>query len=386
MNNYYRKDLERVCNIALREAHNLSSTLQDCEGLFPTLAMDMFRSIAPDKTEELISKWNETTSCLYAHQKESSSYILSSWEFSEESMESVALRAFDASDRVGLLGVPSLINLLPEASDETPHLIVDLRTPNLGKRQDIQYLNYDINMLSGGEFYGAFSSCILDPPWYLENYIKWIDVARCYCKNGGKIVFPLLGRLTRPSAASDRRKILEHCDSIGLDVSVYSEDVLYKIPTFERHMMKRAGIPPVQWKRADILVCTCRRDADYQKPKGLLARPVAPFAQAAVFGVTFEIVFDRYNRDREEDLLIPQGGWWMRTPSRREVGMKDCNVFTSNGARFIATRPVDFLAKLLLVNELDEFRAKQMLRRVGLPDEVFSDVGRYTEAELLEPY
>lgn len=364
--------IETACRNAVDSAKSLTEALQACEGLFPTLAVQKFFEIDRARTQLWLEQAATDTEQLTTETGNNSSFILSTWEFREDQTKSLSSVAWRPGSRVCLLGTPSLVRHLPIVSRAGPHILVDLRAPASGLPNNVIHLAYDINSLNGRELAGAFDACFLDPPWYVENYLKWIDVARSYCHDGGTIAFALLGRLTRPSAVDDREQILQHCSASGLSVEVYKERVLYKPPAFERHMLRRAGIPSVFWKRADLVIATCNHENVLQN-RSAPAVQLIPFNQTHLAGITIEVVFDRYEQDIQENLLVPQGGYWMQTPSRREPGLKDCNVFTSNGARFISPRPIDLFGALVSLQQADSRSIRDRVGSLGFPLEVFGD-------------
>ena len=367
----FDRQVTNICADAFERAEKLRDGLQACEGLFPTVAVSHFAEFDRNRTSRWIEEAaSEVMSQTLQDIELEASFFLSTWDFSSENIGRIITHAINPNLRTCLLGVPSLLPFLSSALSSQPHVLVDLRVPGTEITDNTICLPEDINSLSGCELSEAFDLCVLDPPWYVENYIKWIDIAGEYCRTGGTIVFPLLGRLTRPSADRDRKLILDYCQTRGLSVRIYKNAVLYDTPSFERNMLWRAGIPPVPWKRADLVIAT----RDSWKPS--LRRfshpvPLTPFGQSRAFGILVDVVFDRYDSNARDLILIPAGGYWMETPSRRVPSMKSCNVFTSNGAKFISPRPIDLFAVLSTVENSDRSDKLAELERLGFPMDVF---------------
>ena len=361
---------DSICRNAAKKTNNLTDALQACEGLFPTLAVPQFAKIDRERTEHWLREAAEKLKISQFVNEHSASYVLSTWDFCSEQIEAMGSVAWHSKSRICLLGTPSLVQYLPDATAIPPHVLIDLRAPSTEMSRNIIRLPYDINSLDGSEFAGAFDVCFLDPPWYVENYLKWIDIAASYCRAGGVVAFALLGGLTRPSAEDDRDRILQYCCARGLTVELHDKYVLYETPSFERHTLQRAGIPPVRWKRADLVVATYDRQIMVQSraepPPRLL-----PFQQASLGELTIDIVFDRYENSARKNVAIPLNGYWMKTPSRREPGQKDCNVFTSNGARFVSPKPVDLYAELLSMQGADFKSCRGEIQRLGFPLDIF---------------
>ena len=77
--------------------------------------------------------------------------------------------------------------------------------------------------------------------------------------------------------------------------------------------------------------------------------------------------------DAKKMLMIAKGKCWMETPSRREPGLRECNVFTSNGARFISPRPIDLFVGLVSLQDSDSDSVCEGLGCLGFPSDVFRD-------------
>lgn len=374
--NHFIEFENRVANIcveAFEHATNLCEGLQACEGLFPTLTIPKFMEIDRNLTE----RWIEQAASQMREQeigerKYAASFFLSTWEFCDTEVRNVAEFIMNSNWRTCLLGVPSLVPFLSVTNESLPHVLVDLRVPQSESTKNVICMQNDINTLKGHELSEAFDLCVLDPPWYVENYKKWIDIAGAYCREGGIIAFVLLGRLTRPTADSDRKTLLRYCRARGLNMKIIKNAVLYDTPTFERSMLLRAGIPPVPWKRADLAIAT-RNGWNFCRRNTPTPEPIIPFGQSSAFGVLMDVVFDRYETNSKELILWPSGGFWMETPSQRVLSTKKCNVFTSNGAKFISPRPIDLFAELTALENCDQSFKLEQLVRLGFPSSVFGD-------------
>ena len=367
----FERRVASVCGRAFEHANDLSNALQACEGLFPTLAVSHFLAFDRDRTkrwiEQAISEMQRRT----VHEpKHTASFFLSTWDFCAEHLGTISAYTVKPNQRTCLLGAPSLVPLLSATSVSRPHVLIDLRVHSTDRPKSVICLSRDINTLDGHELSKAFDLCFLDPPWYVKNYIKWIDIAGEYCRNGGTSAFALLGRLTRPTADADREEILGHCRARGLSVKIHKNVVLYDTPSFERHMLWRAGIPPVPWKRADLVITTRDRwePSIHYVPQ---PEPLPPFEQARAFGISVDVVFDRYEAAANNLLLEPSGGYWMETPSRRVPGLSDCNVFTSNGAKFISPRPIDLFTALGSAENSNQSVHRKEIELLGFPMDVF---------------
>tara|TARA_R110000796_G_scaffold73219_1_gene164874 strand:+ start:982 stop:2139 length:1158 start_codon:yes stop_codon:yes gene_type:complete len=367
----FEQKIVEVCNAALQNATSFSSALQACRGLYPIDAFKAFQEIDERRSFELLRNEFGYGGFHLSQNFSHSSFVLSTWEFCTESRKIIAENSWGKRDNVCLLGAPSLVSLLPDADLNNCHLLIDIRELDNGSSSsNYRHLSYDLNVLRGEEFSNEFDVCFLDPPWYMSNYLHWIEVAAKYCKVGGIVSFPLLGELTRPSAEADRKAILRHCERIGLEVEIEADLALYDLPTFEERMLIDAGLPPCKWKRADIVrgrkIHAERTLIPFQMPD-----PLPLFSQVNLLGLTFDVVFDRFNSGTTKLIEIPNEGFWMTTPSRREAGSDKCNIFTSNGARLISERPLELVSKLCRLANKSKLQVRAELLDLGIPLELF---------------
>ncbi len=361
-------EVEKLCQSAMKHCQGLTEALQYCEGLFPTLAVPKFIAL----NDKLANHWisNATLTCTSDYTKQDS-FALSNWTFSSNNRRDLSSRLWKGSDRICLLGVPSLVEFLPELVSSGKSLLIDLsKTPDLNQEKAL-HLTYDINLLDGSEFSNAFDVCLLDPPWYVPECMKWINVATSYCKDGGIVAFPLMGRMTKPSASLDREKVIRFCKSMGLEIQIHQKCVLYDPPSFERSILLRNGIPPVQWKRADLVIAKRSSKRKSIDEPAIRLTPTKPIEQYRIGMFTVEIIMDRFINCGQKLVQIPQGGYWMKTPSRRERGIAECNVFVSNGARFISQCPFDLAVKLETMSGLADKAIQPELFKLGFPVDVF---------------
>lgn len=371
----FEEKAKDVCLHAFERSDSLRSALQSCHGLFPTFAVAQFLSLDRHRTEQWIEQAKSEVQTETVRDFEPApSFVLSTWSFYSEDLETICSKLVAPTRRTCLLGVPSLARFLVGSDKSRPHVLVDLRTRSTDSSDSVTCLTQDINTLDGGEFPEAFDTCVIDPPWYLENYFKWIELAGEYCREGGTVAFALLGRMTRPSAESDREQILGYCRERGLSLEILENFVLYDTPPFESHMLLRAGIPPVPWKRADLVIAT-RNNWKASERSIPPVKAVPPLGRVSVSGVQVEIIFDRYDTKSENLVVEPPSGYWMETPSRRVQGLNSCNVFTSNGAKFISPRPIDLYAALRSVESMGGPISQHRAKLLGFPQDVIGVSG-----------
>ena len=98
-----------------------------------------------------------------------------------------------------------------------------------------------------------FDTVVVDPPWYEPMYTDWIRQCSKLIRPGGRLLFPLLGEATRPTAPLERHRLLELAASLG-SVSIDKNFVVYDIPRYERCALWARGVVLSEpWRLADLV-------------------------------------------------------------------------------------------------------------------------------------
>tara|TARA_R100000306_G_C4368329_1_gene138719 strand:- start:58 stop:1170 length:1113 start_codon:yes stop_codon:yes gene_type:complete len=344
-------DRNELCISAAASSARFSDFASKCQGLFPTVAQSTLAKIAPAELSRLLTAEGSIQD-LQPNSHGPSSFLFSTWDFTQKTRAKLT-KMIENWGSVLCLGCPTLAITIAQASPDAKIVLVDANERRLNTPGKQFIVNRDISQLSGNEFKGAFSECVLDPPWYLLDFLWWIWIARRSLSTNGHLIFPLFGSHTRPSAHQDRQAILRWCQTLGFEIEIFNDLADYTVPSFEGHILKRAGLPVSPWKRADIVKARVKRDieADLRPPQP----PSKPFVfQIEHSDILIEVSFDRYDSSNPDLLLEPIDGFLMKSPSRGELGNKVSNVFTSTGKRAICTRPLEFAHKLFRVSKGQE--------------------------------
>ena len=128
---------DSICRNAAKKTNNLTDALQACEGLFPTLAVPQFAKIDRERTEHWLREAAEKLKISQFVNEHSASYVLSTWDFCSEQIEAMGSVAWHSESRICLLGTPSLVQYLPDATAIPPHVLIDLRAPSTEMSRNI---------------------------------------------------------------------------------------------------------------------------------------------------------------------------------------------------------------------------------------------------------
>jgi hypothetical protein len=179
------------------------------------------------------------------------------WRFSPQSL-SVFDRLFVelGSKRVAVLGAPSLYlhlstsPIVAHLYDKNAHLIEQLRDAGFLDATHCDLFEYQPDA-------DNFDAVVADPPWYVEHYFAFIDSARAILQPQGHLIASVPPRLTRPSAADDRKAIIDYAFDMGFDIyAVHRGALQYDSPPFEVAALRAEGIELRDWRYGDIFVFT----------------------------------------------------------------------------------------------------------------------------------
>ena len=173
------------------------------------------------------------------------------WRFEKTSAELLCerLRPFP---NILCLGTPTIFALL--SSERTSDLLID-RNPfyaGLISAGEDQIVCNSVNSEEVQLLDRIFDAVVLDPPWYVEDYKDWLTVALSLVKIDGYIFMPMIPKLLREDAESERRLIYRLLNHIG-QTSILPFAMRYETPSFEIRCLHSANLPPLHgWRTVDV--------------------------------------------------------------------------------------------------------------------------------------
>lgn len=177
------------------------------------------------------------------------------WRFERSSAESLCsiLREFSS---VLCLGTPTIFALL--SSKERDVFLVDQNyfyaSELPGSADQIILASIEANEMR--HVNRAFDAVILDPPWYSDDYRKWLSTAVSFAKDGAYIFLPIIPSLARPNADIEGREIYTCLETIG-STALLPFDVRYETPSFEVEVLKSVGLPALHGWRTVKFASVC---------------------------------------------------------------------------------------------------------------------------------
>lgn len=311
--------LDEIALIAAKEASSYTQFVNMVDGMYPGEAIRRigFNPFTSDPNLEREDYFD--------------SFLTSTWRFKSETSQYIAEQTSGANCL--FVGSPSVYRL-----HSGPSILIDIdaaddRISTEFKRDFLQIDSSFMNM--------SFETIVFDPPWSLGHYLSWLQKSFGLLKPGGRLIFPLYKRYTKPTASADRVKVLTLLQQNGFSTEIVESVVRYETPSFEMIMLSRLRLPTVDWKRADLVVATQRKIAS--------ARPaLPPFRpdEVKVLRYADGLIELRLVDDEALPALPATFSVEMVSPSSRDLGNVACNVFTADACRYRVARPLRLLQGL----------------------------------------
>ncbi|MDF9747076.1 hypothetical protein [Natrinema salsiterrestre] len=247
---YQRRLDDRVTALTAAPDATVADVIRNARGAFPTIVYDRLRErgVADTLPTGTLESDGETDA-VHTPELHPLDY---EWYFTAEATTAVADSLREGGEPILCLGAPTVAVRL--ARRGVPVTLVD-RSGRVEKRfatdlESLRFVRGDVHEPLDLE--STFSVAFFDPPWYPEHTEAWLYRACQHVRPGGRVQFVLFPPLVRPSAAEQRRDLLETARRVGT-VSVDEDAVAYRTPAFERRVLRDSDVPVVSaWRRADL--------------------------------------------------------------------------------------------------------------------------------------
>ncbi len=180
--------------------------------------------------------------------------LLFEWYFNDFTARFIAEVALGAGRDILCLGTPSVAAQLSRASVRPDVTLVDADESVNVRFPSLATARVHVGELGTFPTSKSYNVVIADPPWYFSDTMRWLAIASNAVREGGTILIPLFPELTRPSAETERNAILDAAGRLGT-VELWTSDVIYRTPGFERHALTALGIGKTgDWRSGDLMV------------------------------------------------------------------------------------------------------------------------------------
>ncbi|MGR5146471.1 hypothetical protein ACQKP8_08005 [Photobacterium alginatilyticum] len=167
------------------------------------------------------------------------------WRFDEETVDKLVKLLIENQLTLSM-GVPSILRMCHELENQI--YLVDRQPLHWSKFHSTMDPDIDLPLDE------RFHSAIIDPPWYLQNTVRWISWSAQHLKPGSKIYVSLWPEYTRPSATKERMRLFEWMNDWA-DFEVWPEYLRYETPLFEKNASDLNSNNLINdWRVGDLLV------------------------------------------------------------------------------------------------------------------------------------
>lgn len=277
------------------------------------------------------------------------------WRFSNLSAARIAGEAKSAG-QILLLGCPTLVAPL-EQLDRRGALVE--RNPNYMPTTGFKLIRADLRFERPEDSHDpSYNLCIIDPPWYPQEFLSWMKTGLSMIQPGGAVLFTLWPLGIRPSSSSEHRAIFEALSAIGPIEELGNVD--YQLPPFEEMTLHEAEQSPP--KREGLLFRVRK-----QTEEPLLVPPFvgsrSTWLRFTISGEQVAVKIDEHSKSSSDGWLFHTEPLVLRTTSRRDPILSSINIWTSQN---VVARLVNPLSAAQGIMERDRFHLGMLIDKMKM--------------------
>lgn len=405
--------LNRILSAIGRGYHRIGDIARECGGLYPLELQAVLNELVKQgKINRSTEDYQLAPSSNIKVDSAKSNSLLSfnqpmelpephphdfDWRFDPKTIRNLVEMLIAESRHEGsilLLGAPSLFIELAKLHDAphvtlidwSPELISRLNQYRLPKSFTAINNNLSSHVLWKSEQQAEVVLC--DPPWYPEYYAAFLAQAAQATKVGALVAISLFPINTRLNAATERWKILEIAQRLGLHPqSIETAKLGYETPLFERVSLRSSGIEiDANWRKGDLVLF---RKVNHPKPEVILEVSASPPVEIAEMEKWAEFLIDRYKiklrgpfddysevpelNSLEKDNILPTVSRRYQRRGLIDLWLWDNRVFAVKGkASFKAA--LNMLAGKALSNNDDKVSEPNYKRALELLRQIIGDI------------
>lgn len=181
--------------------------------------------------------------------------IDSDWRYTTECAESVVkIARLTTNKKAVCLGSPTIFASLLNQNIQALMIDRNSLVCDFFKRNDVHdVICSDIHQLNITSFIKQFDCVFLDPPWYLNQYYRWLSIATAQCTRDGSIYLPIFSEFLRPKARKEIAELHEVLASLNYEAEIVTS-LDYVVPSYERAVFKHHGLKKTgNWRTASLL-------------------------------------------------------------------------------------------------------------------------------------
>ncbi|HEX9929501.1 MAG TPA: hypothetical protein VGB02_13265 [Pyrinomonadaceae bacterium] len=185
--------------------------------------------------------------------------ILSSWYFTNSTCGKIENLIDWKNSNLAFLGTPKLFKWFSNKKIGKRRLLVDLDDHVLNSlskksQKSDTLIKHDLRVSLSNKNLSNYDFIFIDPPWYYDEYIIWINRALELYKEGN-IILSLFPELTRPAAIEQRSSLISLIRESSRCTLLLTDFLEYEVPTFEAAQLEAQGLKnPQNWKQVDLVI------------------------------------------------------------------------------------------------------------------------------------
>lgn len=148
------------------------------------------------------------------------------WRFTNETADYIA--SLCKSEPVLAIGVPTVAIKLDDQNRNVT--LVDWHPIQVAK----QHLHIDVNI--SPPIKSNYKNVVMDPPWYLDIYYRWLSWAANSAGKDSIILLSIWPDSTRPNAIKEKEDLFTWVKNWG-EIRIYENCLSYETPAFEKHTL-----------------------------------------------------------------------------------------------------------------------------------------------------
>lgn len=343
----YEHQVEDWVRAALeRGATSLDDVVAALPGVYPSVARDVLRRVAP-----LMEQVSHSRLVLpFGHGQRHMTSLPAphpldyDWRFHDEAV-ALLLAQVDTlatpGDSVVLLGTPSILHTVRGGLRPYTFTLLDANVTMINWFAQSAPTAQVQHCVIGQDALPPLTGSVViaDPPWYEEHIRAFLWAASQICTLRGTILISLPPVGTRPGIAEEWARVLDWAEQLGLVLFRMERSALaYKTPPFEHNALKveeMAMVTPT-WRRGDLAIFTCqyKRHVPY---------PFLPMIDGVWDEVCVDGVRVRLRRRQVDSLIDPTlhpliDGHILPSVSRRDPRRRHADIWTTGNRIFVCRR------------------------------------------------
>ncbi|MGK4445677.1 hypothetical protein ACSMDF_20215 [Yersinia enterocolitica] len=237
------------------------------------------------------------------------------WRFSDKTAEKLC--EFCIEGKTLCVGVPTVATLLSEKGKEVvlvdSHPIQNLKS----------HLIIDINF--SPPLKGSYNFVVMDPPWYLDVYYRWLSWAAISAGVGAKIFLSIWPDNTRPLAITEKKELFDWI-SKWAEIEHFEGSLDYETPLFEK--MSEIKTKDLKTRKGDLAVITVNDIPALEKMTPNKSKWIRYLFDDYQIAVKCDEVNNQSNSVKLEK-LIQANGWIWPSVSKRAEGREFIQLWSS---------------------------------------------------------